>query len=67
MNFYNFNDFPIMWFWSFLDGPNIGLNAYIATETRIMYGSDAGQPTRSLLYMYSPFVIYSMLNAQPNT
>ena len=61
MNFYNFNNFPVVQFWSFFEDPHIltiGTLSWrrisdwvpIATETRIlqMYGSDAGQPPRSL-------------------
>ena len=61
MNFYNFNNFPVVQFWSFFEDPHIltiGTLWWrripdwvpIATETRIfrMYGSDAGQPPRSL-------------------
>ena len=61
MNFYNFNNFPVIRFWSFFEDPHIltiGTLLWrripdwvpIATETWIlrMYGSDAGQPVPSL-------------------
>ena len=72
MNFYNFNDFPMVRFWSFFEDLHIltiGTLSWrwipdrmpIATETRIfwMYGSDAGQPVPSLYIQrgYRPFVI----------
>ena len=61
MNFSNFNNFPVVQFWSFFEELHIltiGTLSWrripdwvpIATETWIfrMYGSDAGQPVPSL-------------------
>ena len=71
MNFYNFNNFPVVRFWSFFEDPHILTigtlllrripdGVPIATETRIlqMYGAMLANPCHPYIQRgYRPFVI----------